>query len=165
MILEVTDDSGFLALVDPDAYESFVAEDWSLEQLIEHFKGEMAQGRLLIWGTGREDTWRVGIEMNRVERKPYREVSGPLTSVQGRLLLTNYESLSMAAQFQTVSLPEAHQSYLLLKVAPGSYTCRVIQFTDPDQESDDGREIDFAIQLQRGDGTPQPWRAIPWFAA
>jgi hypothetical protein len=62
VILEVTDDSGFLALVDPDAYESFVAEDWSLEQLIEHFKGEMAQGRLLIWDIQRslQEIRRVG---------------------------------------------------------------------------------------------------------
>jgi hypothetical protein len=39
---EVTDDSGFLALVDPQAYEGFVDEDWELEELIDRFRREMA---------------------------------------------------------------------------------------------------------------------------
>jgi len=53
-MLEVTDDSGFLALVVPATYETFVDSDWTLEQLLTHFKAQMDLRSLLIWGTGLE---------------------------------------------------------------------------------------------------------------
>lgn len=37
-MLEVSDDSGLLALIDPDAYEGFVGEDWTLDRLTAHFR-------------------------------------------------------------------------------------------------------------------------------
>jgi hypothetical protein len=37
-VLEVTDDSGFLAVIVPTAYESFVNNDWQLAQLFGHFR-------------------------------------------------------------------------------------------------------------------------------
>jgi hypothetical protein len=45
----VSDDSGFLALLDPSAYSSFVSTDWTLDQLIQHFKAEMHCEHLVIW--------------------------------------------------------------------------------------------------------------------
>ena len=30
MLFKITDDSGFLALIDPDAYDGFVGSDWSV---------------------------------------------------------------------------------------------------------------------------------------
>lgn len=54
MKLQVTDDSGFLALIDPDEYSGFVAEDWALEDVVTRFHEEMAARHLLIWGTGQE---------------------------------------------------------------------------------------------------------------
>jgi hypothetical protein len=49
--IEVTDDYGILALVDPAAYESFVDNDWTLKQLVSHFKSETNEKHLLVWGT------------------------------------------------------------------------------------------------------------------
>jgi hypothetical protein len=37
-VLAVTDDSGFLAVVVPAAYEGFVDSDWQFAQLLGHFR-------------------------------------------------------------------------------------------------------------------------------
>jgi hypothetical protein len=48
---EVTDDSGFLALVDHHAYQSFVDADWAYDSLFAHFRTAMAERQLLLWGS------------------------------------------------------------------------------------------------------------------
>src|SRR5262249_61806333 len=101
-MLEVTDDSGFLALVVPAAYESFVASNWTFDQIMAHFQAQMARRTLLIWGTGLEGFWKVDLRLKKSKVKGFKEVSGPLQVVGGSLLLTNYESLTMAAQFNDV---------------------------------------------------------------
>src|SRR5436853_582867 len=107
-MLEVSDDSGFLALVVPAAYEAFVACKWKFDQNMSHFQVQMARRSLLIWGTGLEGFWKVDVVLKKVNVKGVREVSGPLHIAGGSLLLTNYESLTMAAQFKDVTLPEKH---------------------------------------------------------
>jgi hypothetical protein len=52
---EVSDDSGFLASIVPAAYETFVASNWTLDQILAHFKAEMERRTHLIWGTGLEE--------------------------------------------------------------------------------------------------------------
>jgi hypothetical protein len=55
MPFTVTDDSGFLAIIDPDAYRGFVHADWTWETIKEHFRREMRERHLLIgppaWST------------------------------------------------------------------------------------------------------------------
>jgi hypothetical protein len=92
-MLEMTDDSGFLALVVPAAYTYFVASNWTFDQIMEHFKGQMARRSLLIWGTGSEGFRKVDVVLKKSTVNGYRDVSGPLQVVRGSLLLTNYESL------------------------------------------------------------------------
>jgi hypothetical protein len=58
---EVTDDSGFLALVDHHAYRGFVDANWTYDGLLAHFRSAMAERSLLLWGTGREDMWTVDV--------------------------------------------------------------------------------------------------------
>ena len=74
MRFQITDDSGFLALIDPKGYEAFVSRDWELDQLFNHFK--MKRQRLLIWGTGSEGTHEVEVSMEFSETKGFREVIG-----------------------------------------------------------------------------------------
>lgn len=162
-MLEVTDDSGFLALLDPDAYRGFVAEEWTLEQLLVHFHAEMAARRLLLWGTGLEGSWRVEHSTAHSARRGFRQVAGPIVSSAGRLLLTNYESLTMAAGFREVTLPEEHDRDLLVPVAPGEHACRVLQMFDPDEAAmARGEGPDFVVEVDAGATPPPPWRAIPW---
>jgi len=105
-MLNVTDDSGLLALVVPATYETFVDSDWTLDQLMRHFKEQMTHRSLLLWGTGSEGLWNVNVVLKKSNARGYREVSGPLKIVGGALMVTNYESLTMAAQFKDVTLPE-----------------------------------------------------------
>ncbi len=158
---EVTDDSGFLGLFDPDAYVSFVDENWTTERLFGHFRRQMLRETLLLWGTGRERLWRVQVEERWDDPAGFRAVTGPIVASAGRLCLTNYDSLSMGAQFEDVALPEPHDARLLLAVPAGRYSCRVVQLTDPKVKQ---QELgpDFLVQLQRADIPTPPWEQIPW---
>jgi hypothetical protein len=163
-MLEVTDDSGFLALVVPAAYETFVASDWTLDQVLAHFKTQMGRRTLLIWGTGLEGFWKVDVTLKKTTVKGFREVSGRLRVAGGSLLLTNYESLTMAAQFKDVTLPEKHQEDLLVSLPDGDYTCRIIQMFDPEHEETAGDDNpDFILELQRATANIAAWETIPWF--
>ena len=68
----------------------------------------------------------------------------------------------MAAQFADVSLPEPHQSELLLGVSRGKYNCRIVQMLNPEKEDRSGGPADFIIELQRAETLPGPWSRIPW---
>jgi hypothetical protein len=50
-VFEVLDHTGFLTLVDPDAYEGFIGEAWTLEQLIQRIREQMSLRRALVWAT------------------------------------------------------------------------------------------------------------------
>ena len=162
-MFEVTDDSGFLALVDPDSYVRFVDEDWTLDQLVGHFKAEMSRRRLLIWGTGLEGSWRVDVAFERAPAAAFREIVGPVTSSTGRLLLTNYETLTMAAQFQDVALPEEHDRDLLISLPAATYDCRILQLFNPDEDmAATGDGPDFIVELLAIENSSAAWEKIPW---
>jgi hypothetical protein len=160
---EVSDDSGFLALVDPDAYEGFVDPEWTLESLLAQFRAAMSQRSLLIWGTGREDFWNVDVVIDGPEPPVgFRRVTGPITT-SGRLHVTNYESLTMAAQFPHVRLPERHARNDVFRVPAGDYACDIVQLNDPaDDDAPDGHAApDFVINLRRGAEAAE-WQAPAW---
>lgn len=163
-MFEVTDDSGFLALVVPTSYESFVSSKWTFDQIMSHFHAQMARRSVLIWGTGLEGCWKVEIELKKADIKGFREVSGPMHIVGGSLLLTNYESLTMAAQFKDVTLPEKHQKHLLVSLPDGDYTCRVIQMFDPGQvDTAESDNPDFVVEILEAAENQAVWRHIRWF--
>lgn len=166
----VTDDSGFLALTDSDAYEGFVSANWDFPQLVMHFQEQMRQHRLLIWGTDMEDIWTVEVRFEPVQEEGFREQTGSIVVSDGWLLLTNYEALSMAAQFEDVKLPEAHECNQLLQVEPGGYRCRIIQLQDHTYHADADEEVgtergetDYIIELLKVEHLTQPWPNISWF--
>ncbi|MFO0822741.1 MAG: hypothetical protein U0792_06410 [Gemmataceae bacterium] len=161
---EVTDDSGFLAVVVPTTYEGFVDSDWKFDQLLNHFRAQMSRQSLLIWGTGLAGIWKVEVLLRASRRNGFREVSGPIQVIGGCVLLTNYESLTMAAQFEDVRLPEPHQKNLLVEVPDGEYRCRVIQMFDPSNAGAVGPgKPDFVVEFARAGSLPAAWAEIPWF--
>jgi hypothetical protein len=165
-VYEVTDDSGFLAVIDPASYRSFVHAHWTLDQVVMRFKEEMSGEHMLIWGTGREDTWRVEVAFRRSSVGGFREFTAPLSASGDQLLLTNFESLTMAAEFEDIKLPEAYQNDLLIPVQPARYLCRVVQWLNPESSPDlSDRNPDFRIELApikstAKDGEDVP--GIPW---
>jgi hypothetical protein len=163
-MLEVTDDSGFLAVVVPSTYKSFVDANWELDQLFDHFRRQMMQHSLLIWGTGLEGSWNVDVRVQVSSERGFREASGPLRVVGGMVLVTNYESLTMAAQFEDVRLPEKHDEQHLVTLADGEYSCRVIQMFDPEQqEAVSGGVADFVVEFSRPEVLPASWSTVRWF--
>jgi hypothetical protein len=158
---KVSDDSGFLALVDPDAYQGSVGPGWDFSQLLEQFRRQMAEQRLLIWATGMENTWSVEVRTRDAPQRGFRDITGPIRCTRGRLLLTSYDSLTMAAQFPDVSLPEPHEREQIIHMDPGMYRCRIVQRHDPDDKNvRDGS--DFVLELQRADDAGPAWTDIPW---
>jgi hypothetical protein len=163
-IYEVIDDSRLLAIVDPDAYETFVAEDWTFEQLEAHFVAQMAAKRLLVWDSGMPNIWEVAVSFAHTGARGFREVAGPVVSTQGRLLLTS-NSLGMAAQYADVTLPEPHERDQVVMVPTGEYNCRIVQLHDPGLFADDRKGIgepDFVIELIQSDDPLPVWTGIPW---
>lgn len=165
----VIDDSGFLAVLDPDAYETFVAEEWTFERLRAHFRRQMAERRLLIWCTGREAIWTVAIGPLPTGDAGFRAVSGPIVASRGRLLLTSLDSLSMAAQFADVALPESHEADQVLHLPARAYRCAIVQCRDPSPSATAvpvGGGPDFRLALEAtGPIGPPPWDDIPWLEA
>jgi hypothetical protein len=164
-VLEVPDDSGFLALVVPGLYQSFVAAHWEFGQLVEHFRQQMARRSLLIWSTGLEGTWRVDVRVGGADVLGFRAVTGPLRVEGGSVLLTSYDSLTMAAQFADVSLPEPHDVARLIALPDGHYRCRIVQQFDPETEETAPGEADFVISITEVTEGPPAWSEIPWFCA
>jgi hypothetical protein len=91
-----------------------------------------------------------------------KEVSGSITSSRGRLLLTNYESLTMAAQFPDVVLPEKHQTSLLIPVPAAHYACRIVQHAMKDQGWRDGCPPEFTLVLTEATDRLRSWEHVPW---
>jgi hypothetical protein len=163
-MLTVPDDSGFLAVVVPSTYGSFVGSDWEFDQLMDHFRRQMSRGSLLIVGTGLEGKWRVGVGLGGCSEQGFREVVGALQVVGGSVLVTNYESLTMAAEFDDVRLPEPHEKHQVVELPDGTYGCRVVQMFDPEQEDSAGEgSVDFMLEFVQTSNLTAPLRDIPWF--
>src|SRR5258708_34825392 len=94
----------------------------------------MAARKMLIWGTGCEEVWTVRVEFGRSGMSGFREVTGAIECSQGRICLTNYESLTMAASHQDVQLPEQRQVELARFIPAGAYHFRIIPLPDAELE-------------------------------
>jgi hypothetical protein len=162
MPFKVTDDSGFLAIIDPDAYRGFVSSDWTWEMIQEHFRNEMHERHLLIWGTGLEHFWTIDVSFHPTGASGFREITGSIAASQGRFLLTNYESLTMAASFPNVSLPRAHERGQVLSVPPGLHDCRIIQLSDPESDAPFEEPVNFIYELGRATSPRAVWTEPPW---
>jgi hypothetical protein len=158
----ITDDSGFLGIFNPQQYISFVDEDWEFDQLITHFKHQILHKNLLLWGSGSEGTWKVGINDKLSGINGFREIEGTIEVTDGKLCLINYESLTMGAMFTRVTLPEEHLRDCVFELSNGFYKCRIIQMNNP-EEVIIKSEVDFIIEFSLTDSKFKPWNRIPWF--
>lgn len=158
---EIDDESGFMAIFDPDAYESFVSEDWEFDQLLSHFYAQMQARSILIWGTGFGGCWRVGIESAPTAEAGFRCLSGSIKVSKNRLCLINYESLTMGAQNRQRQLPEKHLDFSFPLVS-GTYNCTVKQLFDNSTQSRATEGLDFIIEILPATQAETAWSLIPW---
>lgn len=157
-VYNIIDNSGFLALIDPDAYRTFVAEDWTYAQLIQHFTQEMQERRALIWRTESESVWRVSVQFYPATGVGAPEFVGPIEATQGCLLLTSYESLTMAAQFADLTLPEPHEQDQLIILPPNMYRYRIMR-TGVAAE-DESEHAHWIIELLPGGDDLPAWQTV-----
>ena len=97
----ITDDSGFLALINADKFNSFIDEQWELTQLFERLIDEMNNDHIIIWATDLENKWTVNFTDKPTDKKAFREFHKTIEVTDGRLFPANYEDVTMAAQLQT----------------------------------------------------------------
>ena len=162
MIYKITDDSGFMGIIDNHKYRSFVNENWNFEQLITHFKQEMSNHSLLLWATGIENTWKVKFQNRFSDENGYREMIGNIIVTNNELYLINYESLTMAAQFENLVLPEKHMQGLKIPLKNGIYKFRIVQLNDPKLFSSN-EDVDILVECELTTDIEYKWHKIPWY--
>ncbi len=146
-ILKIADDSGFLGIANFDRYKSYLAPDWDFEMIKDKIIREMNAHTLLFWGTGREDIWKVKIGITASDKDAFREDKGVIEITNGKLYLTNYASLTMAAQFEHIRLPQKHHENLFIELENGKYMVKFRQMEDPEKSRMNPTEYDFEIIL------------------
>lgn len=161
--LKVTDDSGFLAIVNSGTYNSFVDEDWELTQLMDHFIGEMNKNNIIFWATSSSNEWTVSFVDKPSKKKSFREFSSTIRVTNETLYLTNYEDLTMAAQFKDTKIPAEHNSDLILKLENGLYNLTIRQLFDPeDYDYEVDGKVNFEIIIHKTDKETEKIDTIYW---
>ena len=146
--LSITDDSGFLAIVNADKYNSFLNEEWAMPQLFRRFVDEMNRDNLIIWSTGCENTWTVNFVNKPSNKKSFREFSKTIAVTGGQIFLTNFEDLTMSAQYENEKIPAKHNVDLYLRLDNGIYEFKVRQLFDPTHYEHKAGDADFEIVVQ-----------------
>jgi len=161
-----------VALIDTDAYPSFVHEDWDETALRRHFVTQMKGETMLAWGTGASANWRIQVLVNpegASEAVPgFRNFTGRVRATGSRLFLTSYDELTFVAGFTDERLPREGTETWFISIAPGEYDCRVTQLYDPaEAESEEvfnQQTPHFRIEISAADKTnPAELDDIPWF--
>ena len=158
-------DYGCLAILDPENYSAFVSEDWAVDGLKQHFIDQNEYGSLISWGCG-YGNWIVKLIIGPSTESGFQSfVSGFKTG--GQIVLTTYESLAMAAQFEDVSLPEAHEQKQLIHVEAGNYQVKVIQlFPNEEAESEEvfsQQTPHYLVALEPTNEEISAVKDVPWF--
>ena len=147
--LNISDDSGFLGLANLSKYDSFIDYNWDFEMLKKRIVDQMNQNNILFWSTGRGDNWKVQLSINdKLQNKDFHRVEKALINVTNeRIYLVNYETLSMAAQFEDTKLPEHYLANLYFELKNGLYLVEFGQLTDP-EKYEKGANSDFEIRFE-----------------
>ncbi|MHB0937440.1 MAG: hypothetical protein ACYDCO_01005 [Armatimonadota bacterium] len=161
MKINLPDDNGFLALVAPDRYQHFVDENWDYDQIMAHFRQQMRQRAMLLWGTGREDMWQVEVRTRPgIVLPPYRKVTGGIIAAQGHLCVASYTDLTMAAVERNRNFLDMVPKDQVITVPPGNYRCHIARRFIPFLPFNIGP--DFVLTLLRTDKLPEPWSVMRW---
>jgi hypothetical protein len=146
---KISDDSGFIGLANLSRYDSFISPYWDFEMLEKRIVNQINKNNIIFWSTGREDHWNVQISIiSRPSNKVYYRTEEALIEVtNGKLHLVNYETLSMAAQFQGTKLPEHHLANLFVELENGLYLIEFSQLLNPEEIETRG-EMDFELKLE-----------------
>ena len=144
---QIIDNDGFLALVDVSKYSSYLTENWELDELLDHFVDQMNRGNFLMWRTGYEGgEWNVDMVSKPSDKKSFREFKSLIEVTNGRLYLTEYSDLTMAASYADQRIPSKHNSDVFFELENGIYGITVRQLFNPDSD-DEGIEEEPNFEL------------------
>ncbi|HDR8306577.1 TPA: hypothetical protein QC153_006078 [Bacillus cereus] len=132
-------DTNFIGVANTNKYESFVDEDWELDNLLQHFGDEMRQGHILVFQMteeGIEHSWRVEVRKDTEEKthKCFRKAVGYIEVTENQLYLVDYDCLTMAAQFQDHKVPDQNCSKYKIEIENGLYKVEVVQYYNVDTD-------------------------------
>ncbi len=163
--LKITDDSGFLAIINSESYKSFVDENWELIQLMNHFITEMNNKNIIFWATGMQNKWTVTfVHESPSDKKSFREFTSTINVTNERFYLTNYEDLTMSAQFEDTKMPAKHNSDLTIKLENGLYNLTIRQLFDPeDYDYEADGKVNFEIVMQKTEIETEKIDKIYWW--
>ena len=157
MELEIYGDGSHLALVDTGHYASFIG-DWSEDRrLVTHLVREMNSGHILAWCTDIESDWSVTIRPGISATPGFREFTGVIDNRSGTLHLVNYDSLTMAAQFEDHRLPDG-DTVDGLPIPPGLHRVRVVQVSGPEDED----PLSMLIEYEPATANDNRFEEVPW---
>jgi hypothetical protein len=124
MKFDIADDSEFLGIVNTRLYKSFVKQDWEFNDIENHLINEMKNYSILFWKTDVENKWSVEVkETNKINKNG---LTGSIKVTDEELYLINYESITMAAKYEDVKLPEKHMEEYRIKLSNGNYNINII---------------------------------------
>lgn len=164
MIIHVGGDGSHLAIGDLDRYESFVGEWSENDRLRRHLLAQAKSESIIAWGSGFETDWPISIKPGISEQKGYREFRSVISTQSGKLHLINYDSLTMAAQFDDYRLPDKETISYGFQILPGRYVFRIVQLVNPDTNWWEtlGDAPAFLIEYEPADNSDLPQQIIPW---
>ncbi len=168
MKIQIIDNDGFLAIANVSKYESYVTEDWELDELFNHFLEQMKTNSFLVWRTGWEGgTWNVEFVTKESTKEAFREFSATVEVTDEKLYLTEYADLTMAASYEDEQIPSSHNSELFIKLENGMYSVKVRQLFNPDIDEEDIEEkLNFEIVISQSNEdniTQNDFNKIQWY--
>ena len=154
-------------LLDWAAVALDLKEDWDFYEMVDHFVLEMNAGNLIIWATRLENFWTVDFVDAPTDRPAFREITRRIQVTDGRLYLTSYDDLSMAAKFKDQRLPSKHNADSFIALPNDVYDITVRQIGDPTDLGVDIDDLSFEIVVRPADTrTAQAEiEAILWYEA
>lgn len=144
-------DTNFIGIVNSQAYNSFVDEDWELVQLLDHFSNEMMRGNILVYqmtNEGIEHSWNIKIELGKdsIDKICFRKAEGYIKVTDNKLYVIDYDCLTMSAQFEDSKVPDDNCEKNLIKLENGIYKVFFYQYFNADKDEFIGRsDIDVEI--------------------
>jgi len=132
--------------------------------LCKHLVEQANSLHVLAWGTGFETDWRVEVRPGITLKRGFREFSGNIKSTAGALHLVNYDSLTMAAQFEDHRLPDKETNHYSVPLKSGLYAFRVVQIVNPGSRwwASLGDGAAFLLEYEQPTEQSYHFTAVPW---
>lgn len=166
MQIHVCGDGSLIALADLSTYKSFVDKNWHEDfKLQKHLLDESDRLAIALWGTGFESDWKVEFREGITQLEGVRSMEQYINNSSGSLHLINYDSLTMAAQFEDYKLPDEETEAYEVSLPKGVLKVRIIQLIDPKADGfweDFDKMPGFILEYERVDGGENKLPRIPW---